>query len=81
MKVFITKYALTKGILERDVEVCSDMSDDMVHVIDNIYCGEYYRGNEWHVSKDNAIAKSEDMKQKRIISLNKQIVKLSKLKF
>ena len=80
MIAYITKYALTKGILERNVEVCTDVSEDMAKVIGNTF-GEYYHGNEWHVSKEEAISKAEDMQQKRIIALNKQIVKLSKLKF
>ena len=83
MKVFITKYALTKGIFEKEAEVCTGISDDFIRVNDacGYHSGEYYNGDDWHTTKEDAIQKAEDMQQKKIIALNKQIIKLSKLKF
>jgi hypothetical protein len=36
---------------------------------------------DWHENKDEAIAKAEDMRKKKIVSLKKQIKKLEELKF
>lgn len=45
MKVYITKYALSTGIIETDdAEICSNISGDM---ISSKKYG-YYRGNDWH---------------------------------
>lgn len=80
MKVWITKYALTKGIIETEAEDCGD---DMVRVHNKGYCDSYYHkeGNEWHRTKQSAISKAEEMRKKKIESLKKQIRKLENMKF
>lgn len=79
MKVWITKYALTKGVTEKNVDICGD---GMVNESDNrspvYYHGE---GKDWHRTKESALAKAEEMRKKRIASLRKQIEKLEKLRF
>ena len=77
MKVFITKYALTQGILKREVNACAPAT----MVRDAINLGTFYHGSEWHTTWYAAYAKAEDMRQKKIISLQKQISKLGKLEF
>lgn len=87
MKVWVTKYALTQGILEKEVEICS--SDVSGHMIKITGTGigwspsEYYYGNgkEWHETKESAIKMAEFMRLKKIESLKKQIIKLEKMKF
>lgn len=78
MKVWITKYALTSGILEKEAEVCTD---NMISVKDTGYYTVYFHGNEWHKSRESAIAKAEEMRKKKIASLKKQIEKLEKMEF
>lgn len=43
----------------------------------------YYHGegNDWHRTKESAIAKAEEMRKKKIASLKKQIEKLEKMEF
>lgn len=77
MKVWITKYALTKGIFEKEVEGCGD---GMAKESENHF-PTYYHGTEWHVDRQSAIEKSEEMRQKKIASLKKQIEKLERMKF
>ena len=38
-------------------------------------------GKEWHRTKEAAIAKAEEMRQKKIAGLKKQIERLEKLEF
>ena len=79
MKVWITKYALTRGIFEMEVK---SQSKDGTAVYgkawDDCYRGE---GKEWHRTKESAIQKTEEMRQKKIDSLKKQIEKLERMKF
>lgn len=77
MKVWITKYALTRGILEKEVEDCGD---GMVREKESFFPA-YYHGTDWHTDKQSAVAKAEEMRKKKIASLKKQIDKLEKMKF
>ena len=93
MKVWVTKYSLTDGILEYDtengdhVEVCqlADPKRNMIRVTANINnLRSFYfhgKGKEWHETKESAVAKAESMRLKKIESLNKQITKLENLSF
>jgi predicted translin family RNA/ssDNA-binding protein len=76
---YITKYALTHGIFEREVEDCFEISSTMVKDCKNSH-NTYHRG-EWHRSKDEAVAKAEAMRRKKIASLQASMKKLSDLKF
>lgn len=79
MKVWITKYALTRGIIETEGEVSVDFPD-LLSAKGNVNYlhGE---GKEWHRTKESAIKKSEEMRQKKIASLKKQIEKLEEMRF
>jgi len=71
-KAFITLHALTVGIQEVEVEDCFD-SPTVVKAVEGY--PEYYRGREWHRSREEAIARAENMRSDRIASLKKQIKK------
>lgn len=76
MKVWITKYALTQGIIETEAERSKNHED----MIDTGKFG-YYHGSDWHTTEEDAIKKAEEMKIRKIISLEKQINKIKELKF
>ena len=81
IKVWITKYALTTGIMEKDVIVEEDlpaMVCDRSTPFVSYYHGE---GVEWHRTKESAINKAEEMRIKKIKSLRNQIIKLEKMSF
>lgn len=82
MKVWITKYALTQGIFEIEAERCTNVSDDMIEQ-KNIQWQTYYygEGNEWHLTKEGAIKRAKEMREKKIKSLKKQLNKIEKLDF
>lgn len=79
MKVWITKYALTKGILQEEGETFKGNPNYLM--VKGYYSDFYGEGNEWHRTKESAIKKAEEMRQKKIASLKKQIEKLEKMKF
>lgn len=77
MKVWITKYALTKGIIEADG----------VHTTQGVYIAnsglntDWFYGSDWHSNKQSAIKKAEEMCQKKIESLKSQIKKFEEMRF
>lgn len=79
MKAWITKYALTSGIIQIEGEITENgLLYDIHTSFPTYYHGE---GNEWHRTKESAIAKAEEMRQKKIESLKKQIKKLETMTF
>lgn len=80
--VFITKYALSGGIFEREVDDFSggDVLVKSAHGINGVtfYFGE---GREWHRTREGAIKRAEEMRVKKIASLREQITKLEKMEF
>lgn len=80
MKVWITKYALTKGILEKEAEECGD-NTVIVKKDEYLPCCYHTEGKEWHRTKESAIQRAEEMCHKKIESLKKQIENLEKMKF
>ena len=78
MKVYITKYALSTGIIETDdAEICSNISEDM---ISSKKYGTFH-GNDWHKKKEDAVLRAEVMRINKNESLKKQIEKFDKIKF
>lgn len=83
MKVWITKYALTKGIIEAETDKISNDGychaywiDNAGYKSDSLFNSRYFEQN-----KESAIANAEETRQKKIASLKKQIEKLEKMKF
>lgn len=74
MKVWITKYALTCGIFEADVEPYGN-NISYVHWDNGIRCTNLYC-DEFYLSKKIAIKKAKQMCRKEIKSLEKMIKKL-----
>lgn len=79
-KVFITNYALTKGIIEKEVEIHSYRNGSKYAYVRGEFIG-YNMEKEAFSNHEDAIRKAEEMKQKKIASLKKQITKLEKLSF
>lgn len=80
MKVWITKYALTKGIIEADAKLTSSNSVSIMELNTDLKMHWFYKG-DWHSDKESAIKKAEEMRQKKIESLKKQIQKLEEMRF
>ena len=80
MKVWITKYALTRGIYEIEAKVCKSVNSQMIQEVGGQY-SMYYHNDEWHETKKEAVAYAESMRDKKIASLKKKIKNLKELKF
>ncbi|MGL4965667.1 MAG: hypothetical protein ACRC67_30880 [Inquilinus sp.] len=77
MKVWITKYALTRGIQEVEAE---HRGDDVVLPKGNGFWGVIAKPH-WHETREAAVARAEAMRKKRINTLKKQIARLAKMEF
>lgn len=78
MKVWITKYALTQGIFEKEVREGIDGSAVYGETLYESYHGE---GKQWHRTKESAIKRAEEMRKDKIERLKKQIKKLERMRF
>lgn len=81
--VYITRWALTKGILEVP-ESRARFNDDGWIVADRPdtpWLSGFFSPIEWYRSKEEAIARAEKMRDKKIASLKKQIAKLKEMEF
>lgn len=79
MKVFLTKHALTKGIIEEEVNQITPDTVEGWSVTGWIYHkGE---GREWHRTKESAAARAESMREAALRSLERKKLMLQQLKF
>lgn len=82
MKVWITKYALTKGIFEAETVNHSTDNTVNVHYMGELsYCIHWFCRPDWCETHERAVARAEEMRAKKIESLKKQITKLENMKF
>ncbi len=79
-KIFIAKYALTKGIIEKEAEISSYRDGSKYAYVKGEFFG-YNMSKDAFYNYEDAIQKAEGMRQKKIASLKKQIAKLEKLSF
>ena len=82
--VYITKYALTKGIIKKKARYAlSDCDGSMIEIVDGAFRHEYYHneGGEWHKTYEGACVRANEMKRKKIISLNKSLKKFEAMVF
>lgn len=80
MRVYITKYALTEGIMERDGE---ETGSGMVRVPTGHCFPEhaYFHRNEWHTTREAAVARAEQMRAAKLKSIEKQQRRILALTF
>lgn len=79
-KVFITKYALTKGIIEKEADIHSFRDGSKFAYVRGEFIG-YKMTVDAFYDYESAIQRAEEMRKKRIASLKRQIEKLEKLSF
>jgi len=78
MIVWITKYALTQGILKAEAEV-SSISERMISIEGGRFL-ECFHKPHWHTTEEDALAQAEEMRRKKIASLKKSLDKIEKMK-
>ena len=77
MIVYITKFALTKGIIEFE----GNESEYSIGSIKEGFGHLTYLKSDYKYTKEEAIVKAEEMRTRKIRALKKQFDKLIKLKF
>ena len=77
--VYITKWALTRGIIQMETE---DTSTDMIVVKSVSGWGtQCFHKSEWHIAKKDAAKRANDMVAKKIASLKKSLSKIRNMIF
>lgn len=77
---WITKYALTQGILKRRVELCDHISPTMVSVISDEW-QQHFHGKDWHQTRAGAIARAKVMKEAKLDSMHNKMATIAGLNF
>jgi hypothetical protein len=80
MKVWITKYALTSGIIETTVKE-SGVSGTFLSYCNKRGYWECYSKPFWHTSREDAIKHAEIMRARKLASLHKAIHRIAGLQF
>ncbi len=76
-KVWISKFALTKGVYEIEVE--STSIDAIVKTTDRY--PSYFLERQYHLTREEAVEQARKMQDAKLKSLEKQMNKISKLNF
>ena len=76
MKIWISKYALTEGLIEKEGD---DMGDSIMKVGSMQYL--HGEGREWHRTRESAAARAEVMRKAKIVSVRKQLARLEAMRF
>lgn len=74
---YITKYALTEGIFEAEGEE----SNGYFYYGKGGYDRNQACPEDWHRTREEAVARAEDMRKRKIASLKKSIAKMEALRF
>lgn len=75
MKIWITKYALTKGIMEKDFDGPVSDNPSMAQVKLET-CKAYFFKPDWHTTENAALERAIQMRDEAVISLEKRVKKL-----
>lgn len=79
-KVYITKYALTYGVFTVEGELVAD-GTAVSYKRDAGYFQEYAHGKDFQLTEEDALARAEEMRIAKLKSLDKQMKKVSAIKF
>jgi hypothetical protein len=79
--VFMTKYALTSGIIKIRCRIDSENGYASEVRSGFTTIGHFLSKNEYSLTRQEAIAKAEELRIRKLQSLDKQIKKISALKF
>jgi hypothetical protein len=77
--VWVTKYALTDGIMKMQVEDCFNIDPDMVRKINGPQ--QCFHGKDWHRTPELAVVRAKEMQSAKLKSIDKQRAKIVALDF
>lgn len=79
MQIYNTKYLFTDGITVHEAEIKNDMAIIREGRSYALYL--HGKGREWHTEKEGALKRAEELRIKKLQSLDKQMKKISALTF
>lgn len=82
MKIWISQYALSEGVIEIEGETIASgrgTETSMVRLVSGRYV--YGEGKNWHRTREGAVARAEEMRKRKISSLRKQLELLEAMCF
>lgn len=81
MKVYITRWALTKGIMEEEAEI-SPVAPTMV-TVNGAHSGYSYYAHKpyWHLTRAEAVAHANQMLKVKLESLKRSLRKFEAMEF
>lgn len=79
-KIYVTKYALSSGIFSAEAQVSTD-GKRASYKQEGGYFDECAHGQDFHLTEELALKRAEEMRIKKLKSLDKQIKKVSAIKF
>ncbi|EOG6122134.1 hypothetical protein ACLF4E_004345 [Cronobacter malonaticus] len=79
-KIYITKYALTSGIFTAEADVDTEKRMASFRASESGFL-QFYHGDDFHFNEEASLARAEEMRIKKLKSLDKQIKKISAIKF
>ncbi|PLR48663.1 hypothetical protein CYR40_05725 [Chimaeribacter arupi] len=80
VKIYVTKYALTSGIFATEAVV--DEEKRMAsYKLPESYFAECVHGKDFHLTKEEALSRAEEMRIKKLQSLDKKTKQVSSIKF
>jgi hypothetical protein len=81
VKIYITKYALTRGILTADAEISEETPSTAIFRRSASGLAEFFHKNEWFLTLANAQFDAEVRRYNKQGSLHKQSVNLVRINF
>ena len=79
MKIYVTKFALTRGIFSIEGQICDDR--DVMEDVSSPARATIYLKPDWHETREEAVAQAEVMRKRKIASVKKQLDKLEAMTF
>jgi hypothetical protein len=80
VKAFIWKYALTKGIVEAEGELVAPSGKSPYY-----FCTKYFgmtvATRQYSLTREEAVQEAEEMRERKLKNIEKQVKKLKELKF
>lgn len=74
--IYVTKYALSRGILRAEAEVREERQAATVRTDRGSFC---FRGNDWHLTLEGARARLRVLRDRKVSALRKQLLELEAL--
>lgn len=77
--IYVTRYALTTGIFKVEAEI--NRSGSYMYRPDSSYCWCSVSGKDAHLTEIAALTRAEEMRISKLKALDKQMKKVSAMKF